>query len=122
MPKATVACMHGGCHLRFPNKSTMRRHWQIHGRADKFKCGIDGCEKTYKFFPSVQKHRRTRHSKTPVDVFICEVCHKSCVDFTTMRVHLMKQHGFIEEDARFEARGMKCRPILVDGLCSLKFI
>jgi hypothetical protein len=33
-----------------------------------------------------------------------------------MRVHLMKQHEYLEEEARFEARGMKCRPILVDGL------
>jgi hypothetical protein len=33
-----------------------------------------------------------------------------------MRVHLMKQHEYSENEARFEARGMKCRPILVDGL------
>jgi len=106
--------MFDGCHLQFDNKSTMRRHWQIHGKADSYKCA--DCDKAYKFRPSLQKHRRLRHSKTPVDVFICEVCHKSCVDFTTMRVHLMKQHQYKEEEARFEARGMKCRPILVDGL------
>jgi hypothetical protein len=43
------------------------------------------------------------------------------VDFTGMRYHLMRQHELNEEDARFEARGMICRPVNLLGLMQMGF-
>ena len=112
MPK--IMCPFQDCGKIFPNKSTLRRHKQVHNKSKPFKC--DECPKTFKFFPSKQKHKRLRHSKEPRPLFVCDVCQRTTVDFTGMRYHLMKMHEYSEDDARFEARGMICMPKNVEGM------
>ena len=115
MPKNKFACHHPGCIERFDNKSSLRRHKQVHFKTLRYEC--DDCPgKKFKFLQSLQKHRRLRHSKEPRPIYVCDICQRTTVDFTGMRYHLKGQHDFNDKDARFEARGMICRPINLLGM------
>ena len=117
--KAKLACDHPGCQEKFPNKSSLRRHKQVHFKSLNYKC--DECPgKKFKFFQSLQKHRRLRHAKEARPFYVCDICQRTTVDFTGMRYHLMGQHGFNDDDARFDARGMICRPVNLLGLMHIR--
>ena len=118
--KTKLACNFDGCYEKFDNKSSLRRHRQVHSTTLRYKC--DKCpDKKFKFLQSLQKHKRLRHAKEARPIYVCGICQRTTVDFTGMRYHLMRQHELDEKDARFEARGMICRPVNLLGLMQMGF-
>ena len=118
--KTKLACNFDGCYEKFDNKSSLRRHRQVHNTTLRYKC--DECPgKMFKFLQSLQKHKRLRHAKEARPIYVCGICQRTTVDFTGMCYHLMRQHELNEKDARFEARGMICRPVNLLGLMQMGF-
>uniref|UniRef100_A0A672Q6I1 Zinc finger protein 410 n=1 Tax=Sinocyclocheilus grahami TaxID=75366 RepID=A0A672Q6I1_SINGR len=90
-------CSYENCHRTFTYPAHLKYHLKTHRNDRTFRCGAEGCGKSYTHSDThihtpVLTHRHTRTGEKP---FLCDVdsCGRSFAEYSSLRKHMLVHSG-----------------------------
>ncbi|XP_059622951.1 zinc finger protein 595-like [Phlebotomus argentipes] len=81
------------CGKFFANFSRLDQHQTCHMDTKRYKCQYGGCDESFKWLSSYQRHKETHADKKKENLkFKCDICMKSFLYLSNLRRHIANSH------------------------------